>query len=640
MLNQRNIIYEGEVHPGGLSNTLQFQDLLSKAQHAICRIIFGNGYGTGFFCKIKDPKDEDRILKVLFTCNHILNKEQLISQKQILLEINHEKIILNCRNRRIWTNDDKTLDYTCIEILKEDGIQYFLNIDENIIEYNYSVEKYKNAGIYIFGIMKDLQLGFDLGYIKEVENSRMAYNCNSQSGCSGGAIINKINNSVIGIHQAREENDKFNLGIYIKSIINDIKNDNFFEITDNIHKYGVQNFNFNNSILLRENQIQQLNENLKFSKVNSLYPIVNPQNQSILYPSIYYQQYPQIQSQNQSTQNLNESLMSDKNICNQLDRYLNNETEKTKKEETKKPGNGFRYYGQLTKAGKNLNGETIIDQDTPLVHLNVGGIPGFNLFGVLDGHGSHGHFVSQYCRDYFIRVMDKYAEICKQNKLTTPEAIYNELKRTNFAYIIDAFHKADYHMKLENKFDYNFSGTTCNIVFQFYKYLVCASVGNSRGILVYDEGDKKNNGIYELSIDHKPNLPGEYERIISHGGLVEQMTDNEGNKVGPLRVWKRGFNSGLSISRALGDFTAKEAGVISTPQITEYTISLQSKYMIICSDGVWEFINNEKVRDMGNAFLMKNDVGGFCIDLVKLAMHSWEQFDEIRDNITVVCVFF
>ena len=73
------------------------------------------------------------------------------------------------------------------------------------------------------------------------------------------------------------------MGIYIKSIINDIKNDNFFEITDNIHKYGVQNFNFNNSILLRENQIQQLNENLKFSKVNSLYPIVNPQNQSILY---------------------------------------------------------------------------------------------------------------------------------------------------------------------------------------------------------------------------------------------------------------------------------------------------------------------------------------------------------------------
>ena len=94
------------------------------------------------------------------------------------------------------------------------------------------------------------------------------------------------------------------------------------------------------------------------------------------------------------------------------------------------------------------------------------------------------------------------------------------------------------------------------------------------------------------------------------------------------------------MSRSLGDFEAKEAGVISSPQITEYTISHLSKYMIICSDGVWEFIQNEQVRDLGNAFIIKNDVGGFCTELVKFAMHSWEQFDIIRDDITVVCVYF
>ena len=166
-----------------------------------------------------------------------------------------------------------------------------------------------------------------------------------------------------------------------------------------------------------------------------------------------------------------EKIMSDNNICNQLDAYLNKEIVNTMYKEPKpqnnKKGNGFRYYGQLTKAGRNQNGKTKIDQDTPLVHLNVGGVSGFNLFGVLDGHGQQGHFVSQYCRDYFIRVMDKYAQLCIRSKLTTADAIYKELKRTNYAYIIDAFNKADVHMEIEKKFDYSFSGTTCNIVFQF-----------------------------------------------------------------------------------------------------------------------------------------------------------------------------
>ena len=339
-----------------------------------------------------------------------------------------------------------------------------------------------------------------------------------------------------------------------------------------------------------------------------------------------------------------EKIVSDSYITSHLDDYLdkeiNNERSKDTKPQNAVKGNGYRYYGQLSKAGRNQNGNTKINQDTALVHLSVGDIKGFNLFGVLDGHGSQGHYVSQFCREYFIRVMTKYAESCKQSKLTTPEAIYNELKRTKFAYIIDAFNKADTHME-QQKFDYKFSGTTCNIVFQFNKHLVCASVGDSRGILIYDKGDKKNTGIFPLSTDHKPDLPGEIERIKLHGGVVEQIIDNEGNKVGPQRVWKAGLNyPGLAMSRSLGDFEAKEAGVISSPQITEYTINHSSKYMIICSDGVWEFIQNEQVRELGNAFLIKNDIAGFCTELVKFAMHSWEQFDIIRDDITVVCIYF
>ena len=125
---------ESEVHPGGISNVNLLEDLLYKAKQAICRILIleNNGYASGFFCKIKDPKDEDRILRVLFTCNHVLNKEKLIKQKQVIIEINKQNKKIDLQKRKIWTNDDKSLDFTCIEIFKTDGIQYFLNIDENI----------------------------------------------------------------------------------------------------------------------------------------------------------------------------------------------------------------------------------------------------------------------------------------------------------------------------------------------------------------------------------------------------------------------------------------------------------------------------------------------------------------------------
>ena len=171
--------------------------------------------------------------------------------------------------------------------------------------------------------------------------------------------------------------------------------------------------------------------------------------------------------------------------------------------------------------------------------------------------------------------------------------------------------------------------------------MVCASVGDSRGILIADRGDPINFNIIELSHDHKPNLPGEYERIISRGGMVDQITSIYGEKLGPQRVWKAGCNyPGLAMSRSLGDFQAKECGVIPTPDINEIILNSSTKYMIICSDGIWEVISNEQVKELGNQFYKLNDVGGLCYNLIRKSIDCWEQFDIIRDDITIVCVYF
>jgi len=229
--DKNNIINEAEIHPGGTTNILIFEDLSNKAKEGICKILLeNNGYGTGFFVKIEDPEEEGKIMKVLFTCNHVLKKEFLYKYKKLTLELNNKEIIINLNKRRIWTNSE--IDYTCIEIFKNDNIKYCFNIDENITIFNNKIENYVQKGIYIFGIMKDLNLGFDSGYITEVKNNMIMHNCNTNPGCSGGAIIEKIKNSIIGIHKGSYKN-KINIGIFIKCIINDIENNNYFKINEN-----------------------------------------------------------------------------------------------------------------------------------------------------------------------------------------------------------------------------------------------------------------------------------------------------------------------------------------------------------------------------------------------------------------------
>ena len=321
---------------------------------------------------------------------------------------------------------------------------------------------------------------------------------------------------------------------------------------------------------------------------------------------------------------------------------INSDKENEVKELNKKVGKGFKLYGQISKAGRNQNGLQKTNQDTSLIHISVGNLQGFNIFGVLDGHGPHGHFVSKFCKEFFIKTMNEYSKQCQQNNITTPEGIFNKLKESKFEFITQTFKNADLEMIKHTDFDHDFSGTTCNLVFQFNKHLLCASVGDSRGIIIYDQNNTNTyQGIFPISNDHKPNLPQEYERILQSGGIVDKLTDQFGCKVGPYRVYKNGLTyPGLAMSRSLGDFQAKDCGVITKPEIIEYHVSHSSKYMVICSDGVWEFLSNEQVRDLGNKFFNKGELGNFCSQLVKEAVHAWETRDIIRDDITVVCVYF
>jgi len=318
---------------------------------------------------------------------------------------------------------------------------------------------------------------------------------------------------------------------------------------------------------------------------------------------------------------------------------ISNNKKEVTNDDNKNSNKYFKSCHAQSNAGKNY-GATKTNQDMPVKSLNLNGITGFNIFGVLDGHGTNGHFVSQFLSEYLVKnIMNNY-EVKKKKDV---DEIYKILKKSDYEILMNIFLDSDKIIG-EQDFDVSFSGTTCVLVIQLGQKLICANVGDSRAILVYDKENDVNlrhTRVFELSHDCKPDLPEEKKRILEMGGTVDQMLDINGVKGGPQRVWIKNKNyPGLAMSRSLGDYKGKECGIIPLPEIIEYDLDEKSKYMVICSDGVWEFLSNKNVMEIGNSYYLNNDITGFTQKLIKVSEEWWEENDVVVDDITVVAVFF
>ena len=297
----------------------------------------------------------------------------------------------------------------------------------------------------------------------------------------------------------------------------------------------------------------------------------------------------------------------------------------------------------LTLAGKNEYGNKKTNQDTFVIEKNVNGVLNFNIFGVLDGHGDDGHFASQFVSRYVIYRIKNHPTI---KKLDEPKEIYNKLIANGYEIIANIYLDADVQIQKE-KFDVTRSGTTIVLVIQLEEHIICANTGDSRAIVIYDksyEDNLANSKIFPLSYDCKPELPNEKKRIMECGGVVEKAyysDDDDDDDEIPFRVWAKGEDyPGLAMSRSIGDMDAKKVGVIPNPQIVEYTIDYFSKYLLMGSDGIWEFISNEDAMKVANKFYLRNDAIGLCHELSDKSIKLWEEKDVVIDDITILVVFF
>ena len=349
-----------------------------------------------------------------------------------------------------------------------------------------------------------------------------------------------------------------------------------------------------------------------------------------------------------------------------------------------KTNNYVKNYGIISQKGKHkvIGIETEdVNQDIVFINPTFLLIKNLYFFGVCDGHGINGHYVSSYIK-HILPAYLNYIEIdnyiSKKNKSLDSmlSSLYNKSEDSSvkdihiIKYFYDKFHinllefsfmknhfsqisknlkeslnQIDFNLtKTKQSFDTEKSGSTVCIGFLNSKNLILANIGDSRTILC----SCNNQNIWkssQLTKDHKPKDKFEYKRIISSGGTVSRMINIENNdqEIGPYRVWDKTQDKGpgLAMSRSIGDAQAKNLGVSAEPDIFEYTLNESDKFIVCATDGIWEYLSNDDVMEtIKDIYENNGKAEEACEVLVKRASSEWrKENNKSMDDISCAIIF-
>ena len=252
------------------------EKILNQMNNCVCRI-YNNSEGTGFFTKI--PYNS-KLLPVLITNNHVLDKNDISKNNIITIYLNNdkkEKILKIDDNRLKYTNTK--LDITMIEIKenKDNLNNKYCELDNGIINYfksnqkedaNYLNKIYSNKSIYCINYPEDKNVVVSYGQPPNLQNSEIYHKCSTKSGSSGSPLLLINNQKLIGVHHSYSKCGDYNKGtLLINAIIefNKIKNQSFSENGE-----GKSLVN-NNEIKNRINQ----KEDYECPRCKNIFPIYN-----------------------------------------------------------------------------------------------------------------------------------------------------------------------------------------------------------------------------------------------------------------------------------------------------------------------------------------------------------------------------
>lgn len=270
-------------------------------------------------------------------------------------------------------------------------------------------------------------------------------------------------------------------------------------------------------------------------------------------------------------------------------------------------------------------------------------IPSFNgddsrvYFGVFDGHGTTGDLCSGFA------------------KKECPERLVKILEKKNCTFL-EAYSKSfeDTNAKLHaSRINDSLSGTTAICMFLDTDMIHVANVGDSRAVIATMSEDKLV--AQPLSVDQTPYRSGERERVKRSGARVLTMDQLEGmapvhdnwspnlndqvdEDGDPPRIWSPyGAFPGTAFTRSIGDEIAETLGVIAMPEITSLQLTEDDRFVVIASDGVFEFLTSQAVVDMVAEF---DDPLEACQKVVAESYRLWLTYELRTDDITIICVYF
>jgi len=248
------------------------------------------------------------------------------------------------------------------------------------------------------------------------------------------------------------------------------------------------------------------------------------------------------------------------------------------------------------------------------------------LFAVYDGHGQGGELVSQYSLHEIQRLLEKHPDF-KQNT-------ENAFKET--------FLKVDSSLKDECLIEPFYAGTTACVALLRDKKLVLSNAGDSRAVIARKKlEDGKDDGgnsweVIELTEDQNPDLPAEQARIERMGGFVSPPPEPGLSS----RVWldKEWSQIGLAMARSIGDHAVKPIGVIAEPVVSFHDVNENDSFLILATDGVWEFISSAEAVEIVATNLHKGATKA-CQILIEAAAAKWhDEEGDYRDDITALVI--
>eukprot|EP00004_Rigifila_ramosa_P010996 TRINITY_DN2318_c0_g1_i6.p1 TRINITY_DN2318_c0_g1~~TRINITY_DN2318_c0_g1_i6.p1 ORF type:complete len:632 (-),score=143.60 TRINITY_DN2318_c0_g1_i6:100-1968(-) len=234
--------------------------------------------------------------------------------------------------------------------------------------------------------------------------------------------------------------------------------------------------------------------------------------------------------------------------------------------------------GQAETKGRRFEMEDVI---VVASHNNV------QMFGVFDGHGGRevaAHAAEKLpalCVNYLMPLYSS-ATLCERK--ATTEALTRAYREVNTSLLGWA----------------QYMGTTVAMALLFDdRYLVVSNVGDARVVLGFTPStpttptseytQQQNDLAIRLTVDHKPMLQEETERIVSLGGFVKDQ------RVSGL----------LAVARALGDGFLQPY-VSADPHVSIVDLhdeqNRNASVVIVACDGVWDVITDELAVEIVSEF--------------------------------------